>query len=309
MNELSLIICTRNRSDMIGDVLECAMNQTLSSEKYEVIIVDESTNDETAQIALNYPTVKYIKQKSLGLSNSRNEGIEASNGDIIVFVDDDVVFDEHYLENILFCFENSKLKPDFLGGKTHIRFLTAKPDWIQCSLLGILAYSDYGEEECYYDLHLKHIPYGCNMAVKRSCILKIGGFSDIIKRFDITLAENEDVIVGNRLRQEGFNIVYSPKMFLYHRMPEIRLTYAYYKKRFLSQGASDAFVYYYLGQYKYHKIPAMLIKHCYRIIESLVLRFFKKDGYSLYYQKLRLYYNAGYIKTLCKILFKRIEIK
>lgn len=304
MKTVSLIICTMNRDNMIDDVLNSSINQTLSKDKYEIIVIDQSINNKTKEIVQNYSEVKYIKSKTTGLSNSRNEGIKHSSGDIIVFVDDDVFFESDYLENILYCFNNSDLKPDFIGGKTHIKYLGKKPEWITGPLLGILAHSDYGDEEKCYDNHPKHVPYGCNMAIKRKCIEKINGFSSIIKNFDNRLTENEDVIAANKLRKLGFNLAYCPKMFVMHKMPASRLNYAYYKKRYYSQGQSDAFIYYYLGEYSLKDVPLKIFIHFKRLIESIFLRFWIKNIPDLYYQKLRLHYNLGYLKTLFKLNFE-----
>ncbi|MFH0703068.1 MAG: glycosyltransferase [bacterium] len=302
MLKISLIICTKNRSDMIADVLKSAINQSLNSKKYEVIIVDQSTNKKTQELVRNFPDFKYIKIDSTGLSVSRNQGIKHSQGKILVFVDDDVLFDENYLKNILDFFDNSELKPDFIGGKTHIKYLSQKPDWIDGPLLGILAYSDYGNEPLIYDSHPKHVPYGCNMAIKRECLEKIGGFSNYINNLDPDLTENEDVILANKLRNMGYNLAYCPQMLVYHKMPASRLTYEYYKKRYFSQGCSDAYIYYLLKMYCLKNIPKKLLIHSKRLFESLILKYFKNNLQEKYYQRLRLYYNFGYLKALFNIL-------
>lgn len=289
---------------MIEDVLKSAETQTLYKESFEVVVVDQSTDEETEKILSKYPDFKYIKTDTKGLSISRNIAIENSIGKILVFVDDDVYFDKYYLENILNFFENSELKPDMIGGKTYIDYLIQKPDWIDGPLLGILAFSDYGDQPLIYDNHPKHVPYGCNMAVKKECLELAGGFSSIIKSIDKNLTENEDVFLANKLRKMGKNIVYNPQMLVYHKMPESRLNYEYYRKRYFSQGQSDAYIYFILGMYKLSDIPEKLLIHAKRFLESVIFRFIKKDckSWEKYYQKLRLYYNSGYIKALLMIL-------
>lgn len=91
-------------------------------------------------------------------------------------------------------------------------------------------------------------------------------------------------------------------------MPESRLNYTYYKKRYFSQGASDAFIYYHLGEYTFNNIPAKIILHLTRLLESSWLRFIKKDSEGLFYQKLRFYYNLGYIKLLFELLIKQKRV-
>lgn len=305
--DISLIICTKDRSDYIKTVLECATSQTLNKEHYEIIVIDQSDDDQTKNIAEEFEGVSYYKIAPEGLSNSRNKSIELSNGKILVYVDDDVEFEQNYLNSILEFFNHSPLQPDFCGGKTHLKLLAEKPEWIKEQFLGILAYSDYGNEPKIYDNHPKHVPYGCNMAVKRDALLKAGGFPAKIYSINKHLTENEDVLLANQLRSLGYNVVYNPDMLVHHRIPASRLTYTYYKKRYLSQGESDAYIYYLLGYLNKKDLTALIIKHLLRIIESLPKRFTAKGAFDKKYQQIRLHYNTGYIRALVNVLTGKVK--
>ena len=220
MPEISVIICTRNRADIIPDALNSLKNQSLIGAKYEVIVIDQSTDYKTADLLKNYPDYRYIKLDSRGIPYSRNEGFRQATGDIIVYVDDDVFFSSDYLENILSFFRDSELSPDIIGGKTCLKFLSAKPDWITGSLLGVLAASDFGEKPNVYDNHPKHVPYTCNIAIKRECLEKVGGFSSRIIGIDPELDFGEDVIFANQARNLGYNLVYCPKMLVHHKIQQ-----------------------------------------------------------------------------------------
>lgn len=302
MLEISLIICTRNRDDMIVDVLESASNQSLEPEKYEVVILDQSDNDKTQKIAEKYPQFRYIKLAPTGVATSRNEGIKQSKGRILVYIDDDILFERDYLENILDFYNTSELKPDMVGGKTIVKFLGEKPEWLEGPLLGILAHSDYGDGAKIFNSHPKHVPYTCNMAIKRECLEKVGGFSkfigDIVQKYPI----NEDVMFAYDVNNQGYNLVYNPKMFVYHRMPGKRMTYEYFKDKYYSHGKSDTYLYYTLKTFSKKDIPEKILVHFKRLIEGLILQHFKTNPGEKYYQKLRIYYNSGYINSLFKIL-------
>ncbi len=306
MKEISLIICTLNRDEMIADVLESADKQTLGKENFEVLIIDQSDNDKTKALAEKYPDFRYIRLSSKGASVSRNEGIKQSNGKILVYVDDDVLFDENYLLEISEFFKNSDLKPDMVGGKTIVKFLGDKPEWLEGPLMGILAHSDYGDEPFIFNAHPKHVPYTCNMAIKKECAEAAGGFSVFISNIEQKFPINEDVMFAHEVKNKGFNLVYNPKMFVYHRMPAKRLTYDYYKSKYYSHGKSDAFLYYMLKMFKKKDIPLKIFVCAKRILESLILKHFQKNLPDKYYQRLRLYYNSGFISALLKILQKNI---
>ncbi|EKE04186.1 MAG: hypothetical protein ACD_20C00097G0003 [uncultured bacterium] len=305
MPELSLIICTRNREDMIGDVLESAANQTLGKSQYEIVVIDQSSNDETQKLVEKYPDFKYIKLDSRGVSISRNEGIKQSSGEILVYIDDDILFENDYLENILTFYKTSELKPDMVGGKTIVKFLGQKPEWLEGPLLGILAHSDYGDESLILDSHPKHVPYTCNMAIKRECLEKIGGFSEFLSELEQKFPINEDVMFAHEIKNQGYNLVYDPKMFVYHRMPASRMTYKYYSEKYFAHGKSDAYLYYLLKMFDKKEAPGKILLHSKRILEGLILQHFKTEISEKYYQKLRFHYNLGYIGSLFRILMRR----
>lgn len=308
MLDISLIICTRNRHELIPETLESVDKQTLDKEKFEVIIVDQSTDDKTQKLVENYPYFKYIKLNATGISISRNEGIKNSKGKLIAFVDDDILFGENYLAEIVDFFENSEFKPDVSGGKIHFKFLGEKPDWLDGLLLGIMGYSDYGNEAKFYDSHPKHVPYTGSIAFKRECIEKIGEFSTHNVKINKDIISNEDVIFSNKLKEMGFNIVYNPKMLVYHKIQPEQMTWEYYKNRYFKQGQSDGYTYFLLGMHNLNEIPFKITLHTKRLLESLFLRFVKKNPYENHYQKLRLYYNSGYIKALVTILINRKKL-
>ncbi|NEP20150.1 MAG: glycosyltransferase, partial [Leptolyngbya sp. SIO4C1] len=56
---------------------------------FEIIIVDGQSTDNTATIAQSYPQVRYIYQETLGLSQARNLGLQAAQGEFVAFLDSD----------------------------------------------------------------------------------------------------------------------------------------------------------------------------------------------------------------------------
>lgn len=286
---------------MIKDALESAKDQTLDHSLYEVIVLDQSNNDETKMILENYPKFIYKKLNSKGLTLSRNESITYAEGDILVYVDDDAYFKTDYLENILAFFDNSPLKPDFIGGKTYIDYLTPPPKWLKGKLEMSLAHSDYGEQAIKYDVHPKKTPYGCNMAIKKQVLLDIGGFKNYARAFSPYLPENEDVILGIEVKKKNYNVIYNPTMLVYHKMPASRLTYPYFKTKYNKQGQSDCFIYYMLGHFSKKKILSLLVKQLYRALEGPLKSFFENNISEKYYQKLRFHYNLGYSCMLLKL--------
>lgn len=94
MIDITIQICTYNRKDLIIKSLEALFNQNYPKDKYEIVLVDDGSSDGTAEAlaALN-PPCKFtcLHQENSGLSTGRNRGIKAASGEIILFVDDDIM--------------------------------------------------------------------------------------------------------------------------------------------------------------------------------------------------------------------------
>lgn len=96
---LSVCICTRNRPEELKKALnslECS-----SYPVYEVIVSDDSTNPDTQTlITSHFPKVKYLPGPRRGLGANRNNALKAVTGSHVLFIDDDVVLGEQFLETI-----------------------------------------------------------------------------------------------------------------------------------------------------------------------------------------------------------------
>lgn len=102
---VSIIICTRNRADILRQTLE-ALGKILIPREWmvELLVVDNGSTDDTAVVANlvrsdKYQT-RYICEPKPGQSNARNTGLNAAQGEIILFTDDDMVFAADWLEKI-----------------------------------------------------------------------------------------------------------------------------------------------------------------------------------------------------------------
>lgn len=102
--ELSVCICTRNRPNEIMRALESL--STLQRHAHEVIVSDDSTNDETYNIAKNsvFP-VRYVRGPKRGLSANRNNALRLVTGTHVLFIDDDVVVESEFIPNIIRHYE------------------------------------------------------------------------------------------------------------------------------------------------------------------------------------------------------------
>ncbi|MCP5100315.1 MAG: glycosyltransferase family 2 protein [Chloroflexi bacterium] len=100
--EISVIIPTYNRKSSVLRLLNSLCNQSLPVTAYEVIVVDDGSRDDTATIAQEaFPfAFTYLLQKNSGATIARNYGVSKSQGNVLVFIDDDITISHKTLESL-----------------------------------------------------------------------------------------------------------------------------------------------------------------------------------------------------------------
>ena len=228
MPELSIIICTYNRDLFLPDALESLRKQNLDPVTFEILVVNNNSNDRTEEICLNfkkkYPDLnfKYFVETSQGLSFARNRGIKESEGKYIAFIDDDAVAENDYAKNIL---ESYKKYPDTdaFGGKVlPIYPDSMEPEWMSKYIQGVVSKVDYGNKAGIFEK--KKYPVGCNMIFKKEVFEELGAFNvDLQFRSD-------DKFIFIKLRKNKKKILYVPNVVVHHNIDASRLTKIFIKK-------------------------------------------------------------------------------
>jgi len=108
--EVSVVIAARNEEKNIGFILEDLVNQTYSHDLYEVIIVNDGSDDATGEIVdsyvNHYPFVKHLranvdnKNGLIAKKNALNQGIQLSSGELILTTDADCRVKSTWIETM-----------------------------------------------------------------------------------------------------------------------------------------------------------------------------------------------------------------
>lgn len=99
----SVIIPTYNRKQLLQKTINSLIQQTYPNDWFEVIVVDDGSNDGTDKIAqTHYPlNLRYIHQPNQGDAAARNLGAQQAKYELLVFLDDDIIVEPDYLRALL----------------------------------------------------------------------------------------------------------------------------------------------------------------------------------------------------------------
>lgn len=95
---VSVIVPVYNDTHRIGKCIESLLQQTYPHDKYEVIIIDNGSTDETREIIKKYPVKLLIEDKIQSSYAARNKGIKNARGEVIAFTDSDCIPDSNWIE-------------------------------------------------------------------------------------------------------------------------------------------------------------------------------------------------------------------
>jgi glycosyltransferase involved in cell wall biosynthesis len=99
---VSVIIPTYNRVNSLRRTLDSLAQQTYPAVRFEVIVVDDGSTDTTPEIRDLAPLpVRYYRQGNQGAAAARNAGAVEARGELLVFLDDDVIVHECFLDALV----------------------------------------------------------------------------------------------------------------------------------------------------------------------------------------------------------------
>lgn len=213
---ISVTVCTYNRCDLLEQIMQTLINQTLQKELYEIIIVDNNSKDNTSNIAdqliKNNPeiNIRYIIETKQGLSHARNRGWKEAKGEYVAYIDDDCKASEQWLEVAKRIIDQHS--PAIFGGPYYAYYNSAKPKWFKDS---------YGSHKLGDEAHLmdqNEFISGGNIFFRRSLLQKIGGFDPKLGMTGNKIGYGEETALQIYVRESMPNelIYYDPKLYVYH---------------------------------------------------------------------------------------------
>lgn len=251
---VSIIICTRNRAASLRQTLESLGRVEIPVDvSAELLVVDNGSIDATASVIrdcrLPGIPVRYVREDRPGLSHSRNTGLAAAAGDIILFTDDDVRPSPTWIAGI--CRKIRTGEADAVAGGVIIAPELQRP-WMSLYLRAVLASTESLDPTNPGRL------IGANMAFGRQVFSRVPGFDCELGAG--ALGYGEETLFASQLLAAGLVIGGALDAAVEHHFDPSRLTRAALLSAAEKAGRSEA----YIAWHWAHELP----EPCDRTLQS-----------------------------------------
>jgi len=233
---VSVVICAYKRPDMLVEALDSLKEQSLSTDRFEVIVVDNNSGPPIPELVTKYVKtsgyeLRYVLEKSQGISHARNSGVLAAKGEIIAFLDDDEVADEYWLTAHLDVYHQV---PDVsaIVGKALPLWESEAPKWLtDWRLIQELNMINWGDEV--HRLTFRETLGTGNSSFRRELFDEMG-------MFDTSLAVGEDIDMQRRMEASDKLIYYTPYAVVHHHVKPERARKRHFYRTAFARGKQRA---------------------------------------------------------------------
>lgn len=209
--KVSVVVATYERGKMLFQVLRDLLQQDYSN--FEIVLVDQTKtpylvdDQKFLDGLISRRKVKYVRQETPSLPLARNTGIRNSQGEVIIFIDDDVRLEKDFVSSHAKNYGDSRVFA--VAGKVNFPYPVEFPDAQKCR--------DQNRDWWYLTFQLEKYGeiagvVGCNMSFRKSLLEKIGGFDVNFLRD----SNKEETDVWFRMKKLGGKMVFDPNAELLH---------------------------------------------------------------------------------------------
>jgi glycosyltransferase involved in cell wall biosynthesis len=233
---LTVAICTKDRAQRLRRLLQSleALDRPAGFAGVEVLVVDNAPSDEaTHEAVAAFRGVRYVLEPKAGLNFARNAALQAATGDLLAFLDDDVVVDRGWLGGLHRAWRGCPGAGGFTGLVLPYRLDTeAQVHFETHGGFGRgFEPTDFRNERLGNVLHpvgAGILGAGCNMCFDRRLLLELGGFDEALDT-GAPLPGGGDLDIFYRVLRAGRTMVYDPRYAVRHEhretLPQLKRQY------------------------------------------------------------------------------------
>ena len=302
---VSCIIPTFNRAESLKKTLLSLLEQDFDPTKYEIIVVDNNSTDNTKEVvqkisAQHRTFVKYHLETRQGVHYARNSAFTLSRGDILYYTDDDMEIDRSVLQSLLRVFEFDP-RIAVATGKVLPIWESEPPKWFRQHCSNALVSLNEREEELIISSSDPGV-YSCHQAIRREVLEIAGGFNPELLG-NVYLGDGETGL-NIKVKKRGHLFAYVGSAIVYHHIPNRRMTQTYLNLRMYNQGNADSYTYYREYRPQKSQLWGQIMRHLLKIMRaflSLLRRFFFFSSY-WHLSLARIFYFIARVKYDFKLL-------
>lgn len=236
---VSLIICCYNSTNRLYPTLKHIALQKLSAPvSYEIILIDNASTDNTAQIAkeiwskLNSDIpFRIIDEPKQGLIYARQKGFTEAKYEFVSFIDDDNWISENWVENV-YEIMSSNHEAGVCGGFIRPEFEKAPPVWFD-EVKSAYAVGEQYHQNGFLEFSKRNYLWGAGFTIRKTAYNKLmhSGYKSLLTgRKGDSLSAGEDSELCLAIQLAGYKLFYSDTLRLKHFILVNRLTLNYCKK-------------------------------------------------------------------------------
>jgi glycosyltransferase involved in cell wall biosynthesis len=249
--KISIVIPTHNRSESLSNAMESVLRLRDEAD-FEFVIVDNNSTDDTRQVVDSYaPLARYVFEGNTSFTMARKTGADNAAGDILLYLDDDVLVRPGSLRRIVEVFSQF---PDcgVIAGHIDAKYMQQPPQWTLGCQKAFNGWSLFNAEtfpEVRHEFQTVPAAAGPMMAIRRTAYDRVGGFPPDTIGVETNRAERtfNKLYIGPgdyglclKIREAGFKVYYSKEIAVYHVIPPVRFSIAFWRSRVIGEGYCQA---------------------------------------------------------------------
>lgn len=250
---ISYIITTFNRGEKVLKTIHSILNQISPSDAVEIIVVDggskDNTRDLVGEVSKTNPKVRLFTDFSPGVMPSRHTGAKEAQGEILVYIEDDVQVSDTHVKSIKDIFSNQENKmatgpcePDYLSKdfpSWYEKMWSTDPNIPGSRINGWFSLINLGDNTINID---PGYAWALNFAIRKSLLFELGGFHPDLSppKWKAFQGDGESGLSW-KAAEKNISAVYHPGLKILHEIQADRFDIKYVQKRLFFQGISDSF--------------------------------------------------------------------
>lgn len=254
--KLSIVIPTKNRAAMLGTVLESIERQPADPDVYEVLVIDNGSTDETSSVAENFSgkikNFRYFYDARPGLHVGRNKGLLESKGELVGYLDDDVILFPNWINAVISAFEDNEVvrlggsvipyNMKILSKELRKKYEIVRGDFhfLYCiSCFWQAGISEQDNRVCRAGIEMG---FGGNSVYRRSLLIKCKGFHpDGMPKHLLMYRGDGETYVEGFIQRHNMKEMYCAQASVYHVIDEKRVDDNYIDYMYFRNGISQMY--------------------------------------------------------------------